>query len=345
MLKIGLETESLHLHFQNKRIDIFDFIEIAHELGLDGVQINVIKDYNLDENWGALGSNEEKHLKKIKNLLDKYGMFVELDMRDLEYERVKEVIEVANKLGADVIRSYIPIISKIENPVNGVQGAYDIVKVKAEFNMETYDIAYKKIIKILPLLEKNRIKLALENHEYETSEELLKLIKRVNSQWVGILFDFGNSMMAWEEPVEAADKLAKYTYSTHFKDHIVIKDSTDDFGFVVCGVPLGKGNIDLEETFKIILKKSALTRINIEMCYPYCAQFKRKKGAGGVYKLGEGAFKIEDPLYDPSIIKPMEYYYPHEISEELLEKMLEDQLKGVKESVSYIKKLRQNYMK
>ena len=43
MLKLGLETESLHLWVQNGRMDIFDVIEKAHELGLDGVQINVVK--------------------------------------------------------------------------------------------------------------------------------------------------------------------------------------------------------------------------------------------------------------------------------------------------------------
>ena len=30
MIKIGLDTESLHLWFQNHRMDIFVFIETAH---------------------------------------------------------------------------------------------------------------------------------------------------------------------------------------------------------------------------------------------------------------------------------------------------------------------------
>ena len=50
MIKIGLDTESLHLWFQNKRMDIFGFIEKTHELGFDGVMINILKDYNLDRN-------------------------------------------------------------------------------------------------------------------------------------------------------------------------------------------------------------------------------------------------------------------------------------------------------
>ena len=92
MLKLGLETESLHLWLQHKRMDIFGFIEKAHELGLDGVQINVIKDYGLDEKWGALESASDEHLNKIKELLRKYGMYIELDMRNLDYDRLVEAI-------------------------------------------------------------------------------------------------------------------------------------------------------------------------------------------------------------------------------------------------------------
>ena len=63
-MKIGLETESYHLLFQNGRMDIFGFIKRTAELGMDGVMINIIKDKNLDPNWGTLGSDEPKHLEK-----------------------------------------------------------------------------------------------------------------------------------------------------------------------------------------------------------------------------------------------------------------------------------------
>ena len=346
MLKLGLETESLHLWLQHKRMDIFGFIEKAHELGLDGVQINVIKDYGLDEKWGALGSASEDHLNIVKELLKKYGMYVELDMRNLDYDRLVEVLEVTNKLGAEVVRSYIPIkpAKNIES-LSGAEGAYDFAKVRCDFDENSYAEGIEKVRKIIPLLEKYRIKLALENHEYETSEELVAVIKEINNPWVGLLYDFGNSMMTWEEPVKAAENMAPYTYSTHFKDHIIIiEEPNDKYGYVVCGVPAGTGNIDLESCFNIMMKNSSLTRINVEMCYPYCAQFKRTPGVGGVAKVGEGAFKVEKHPYDYNIIKPSQYYYPHEISEEMLEKMLVDQMKGVEVSVKYLKALREKYM-
>ena len=39
-------------------------------------------------------------------------------------------------------------------------------------------------------------------------------------------------MMAWEEPVKAAENMAPYTYSTHFKDHIIIEEPNDKYGYV-----------------------------------------------------------------------------------------------------------------
>jgi sugar phosphate isomerase/epimerase len=317
-MKIGLETESYHLFFHNNRMDIFDFIRKTAELGLDGVQINIITneaDKNLHPEWGVLGGNEPDHLKKVREEIQKYGLYAEIDTRGTDIEHLTKVIDIANQIGADVIRTY-------------VVGKYDAEKMAK---------AAEDLKQVVPLLKKYRIKLGLENHEEETTDEIIKVIKEVNSPWVGAHCDIGNGMMAWEDPVEAVRNLAPYAYTTHFKDHIIIHDGEDH---IVCGIPVGNGNIDLEECFKILVDESTLTRINIEMCYPYVAPFTRPKGTGGVFEVGEGAFKVEQPPYDLHVIKPADYYYP---PEHLLEKMLEDQEKGVQQSVKYVLALREKY--
>lgn len=104
MIKLGLDTESLHLWFQNKRMDIFGFIEKAHELGFDGVMINILKDYNLDPEWGTLMSNDPAHLKKVRDLLETYHMYAELATKGITKEHLLKVLDVAEALGADIIR-------------------------------------------------------------------------------------------------------------------------------------------------------------------------------------------------------------------------------------------------
>lgn len=346
MLKIGLDTESMHLWFQNKRMDIFGFIDYAHEIGAEGVMINLIKDYNLDPEWGTLESCRPEYLKKVKELLETYHMYVELATKGIGCDHLLKVIKVADQLGADIIRTYIPITlgAAVERKMGG-DGKYDLGKIRLDFDPSVFDDAVETLKKLIPILKRYRVKLALENHEYETSDELVQVVKKVGSPWIGLHYDFGNSMMAWEEPVRAAKQMAPYTVTTHFKDHIVIPCPDDKFRYVVCGVPAGQGNIDLKECLRVMMEDSALTRLNVEMCYPYCAQFKRSPGAGGVTSLGEGCFSIEAPLYDYDVLKPSQYYYPQEISEALLEELLEKQRQSAGESVAYAKKLVSEYEK
>lgn len=151
-------------------------------------------------------------------------------------------------------------------------------------------------------------------------------------------------MMVWEDPVKAAKNMAPYTYTTHFKDHIIVEEPETEYGYLVCGVPAGTGNIDLEECFKIMVENSPLERINMEMCFPYCTTFKREPGTGGVERVGEGAFKVEKAPYDRNIIKPLDYYFPHKaVSDEMIEKMMEDQLKGAEIGYKYLSSLRDKY--
>ena len=314
-MKIGLETESYHLQFITKRMDVFQFIRKTAELGLDGVMLNIIP-WPGKEHIAVLESFEPEYLERVKKEIQKYGLFAEIDTNGTDPKHLAKVIEVAHKIGADVIRTYCCF------------GVYDPAILEK---------APEDIKQIVPLLTKYRIKLAVENHEEETTDEVIKIIEEVNSPWVGAHCDIGNGMMAWEDPVEAVKKLAPYAFTTHFKDHIIIKDGDE---YKVCGVPAGEGNIDLDECFKTLVNDSKLTRINIEMCFPYAVSFKREPGAGGVYKVGEGAFKVESAPYDPNVIKPSDYYYP---PEELIEKMIEDQEKGVERTVKCALALRDKY--
>ncbi|MCR8870650.1 sugar phosphate isomerase/epimerase family protein [Peribacillus frigoritolerans] len=314
-MKIGLETESYHLQFITGRMDIFGFIRKTAELGLDGVMINIVPWPGLS-GWGTLESFEPEYLERVRKEIQKYGFFAEIDTNGSDPEHLKKVIEAAHRIGADVIRTYTCL------------GEYDPERLKK---------APGDIKKIVPLLEKYRIKLAVENHEEELTDEVIQIINEVNSPWVSAHCDVGNGMMAWEDPVEAVRKLAPYAFTTHFKDHIIIHDGED---YRVCGVPVGTGNIDTEECFKILVEKSTLTRINVEMCFPYAVNFKRELGAGGVFAVGEGTFKVEQPPYDLSVIKPLDYYYP---PKELLEQMIEDQEKGTVQSVKYTLALRDKY--
>ncbi len=332
-MKIGLETESMHLWFQNGRMDIFSYIDFAKELECDGIIINIIKDFGLDEEWGVLGNNNKEHLDKIKAKLDEYNMYCEIDSKGFDLKKFEKIAKVANVLNADIIRSYVPLTDMNKKAHNASDGKFDDSKITATFNKEEFLLAKDEIKALIPILEKYNLKLAIENHEYQTSNDLLELLDLVKHPNIGFLYDFGNAMMAYEEPIKACKNMAKYTFSTHCKDNIVFIEDGVEY---VCGVPLGDGNIDIKTCIDM-LKQNGLKRINIEQCYPYCATFKRAKGTGGVKDLGSGVFKIEQPLFDD--LKAMQYYYPQEVSKGILERLLRLQKEGCKKSVAYVKSI------
>jgi len=161
--------------------------------------------------------------------------------------------------------------------------------------------APRHLREVVPMCADLGVRIGVENHEYETAEDVLSIVRQVDSEWVGTHVDIGNSMMVWEDPVAAVAALAPYAVSSHFKDHVVV---VADDQPVVVGVTVGTGNIDCAECFRILAEESPLERVIIEVCYAYSAPFRRpqQQGAGG--RLGQGAFRIVEGPFDPSWIPP-----------------------------------------
>ena len=96
--------------------------------------------------------------------------------------------------------------------------------------------------------------LALENHIDFTSQELLRIIEVVGSENLRVNFDTGNCLRLFEDPVEAAARLAPYTISTHTKDIATRRKGgspSENFTWwPAC--PAGEGVIDLPGVVKAL---------------------------------------------------------------------------------------------
>ena len=272
---LGLETFSYHLAFAYGKMDIFDFIKRTAEFELDGVEINIE-----GADLAHLGSDDPGFLRDVRAMTDELGLYVELDTCDTNPQNLTRALDICKALGADRLRVY--------SSVGG--------DVKEELEHAAEDFR-----QVIPLCADYGVRIAYENHEYETSHDVLKVVREVNSEYVGTHVDTGNSMLMWEEPIEAIENMAPYAMSTHFKDHVVIMAGGQP---VVVGVPLGKGSIDCAEAFRILAEQSPLERINIEVCYGYVAPFRLPEGEGHGGKLGQGSFRVQPPPHDPGVIAP-----------------------------------------
>lgn len=113
-----------------------------------------------------------------------------------------------------------------------------------------------------PVLAKRRIRLAVENHKDWRAEEQLALLRRLDSEWIGVNFDFGNNVALLEDPHAVADALAPYMMSTHLKDMAV---SEYEDGFLLSEVPLGEGILDLPRLIRVCASKNPRIEFNLEM--------------------------------------------------------------------------------
>jgi sugar phosphate isomerase/epimerase len=108
--------------------------------------------------------------------------------------------------------------------------------------------------RVVPLLsraaeaaEAQGVTLALENHIDFTSQEVVRIVEAVGSDYLKVNFDTGNTIRLFEDPVEAAARLAPYTVSTHTKDIATrVKGGAPSENFTWWpSCPIGEGVIDM----------------------------------------------------------------------------------------------------
>jgi sugar phosphate isomerase/epimerase len=104
----------------------------------------------------------------------------------------------------------------------------------------------------VPMLEKNRVKLAIENNGDWRAAELAAWLDRLGCDYVGVCFDFAASIPLCEDPMDTLRALAPYTFMCHIKDAAV--ESSDD-GFLVSDAPLGDGILNLKEMVRVLRAK------------------------------------------------------------------------------------------
>ena len=309
-MRLGLETFSYHLAFHFGAMDIFRFMQLTGELALDGVQINI------NEGGGLhLGGEDPGRLRDVRAMAAELGLFVEVDSRGTDPEHLTRKLHLCRALGADVLRTYVSV-------------GGDLGRELAR--------APEDLRRVLPLCADFGVRIAVENHEYETSSDLLEIVRRVDSPHVGLLVDTGNSMMVWEDPVGAVRAMAPHAVSSHFKDHVVIEEAGRP---LIVGVPIGRGSIDCAECFRILSQESPLQRINIEVCYGYSAPFRRPEAQGAGGRLGAGAFRVAGGEPDPACILP----HPLRAAGIEREQLLEWESRAVQQSVATVKQLNSRF--
>lgn len=218
----------------------YEFLEYCHTLGAGGIQI-------------ALDSAEPAYLDKLKRRAAELDMYLEaivnLPQKDdaTEFERQ---VAAARQAGAACLRSAC---------LSGRR--YETFTSLDEWK-RFVALAHQRIALTVPVLEKYRLPLGLENHKDWTADEMVALLKHHSSEFLGVCLDTGNNISLLDAPMEVVEKLAPLAVTTHFKN-MSVKEAPE--GFLLSEVPLNQGVLDLGKVVDTIRTARPRIRFNLEM--------------------------------------------------------------------------------
>jgi sugar phosphate isomerase/epimerase len=121
--------------------------------------------------------------------------------------------------------------------------------------------AWDMVARAEPTLRKLRMKIAIENHKNLRIPDMLDIMQRMQSEYVGVTVDFGNNYVLMEDPVQIAEAFAPYALSSHIKDHL-LEEYGD--GIRLFDAELGTGIIDLPKVINILRNRQPDIRFILE---------------------------------------------------------------------------------
>ncbi len=121
---------------------------------------------------------------------------------------------------------------------------------------------HKQIEAALPIVEKYKMPLGIENHKDWRVDEQVALLKQYDSEYFGVSLDTGNNLTVLDDPDEVVEKLAPYTFSVHLKD---MAAEECERGYLLSEVPLGEGMLDIKGMVDTIRRAKPDVYFSLEM--------------------------------------------------------------------------------
>ena len=243
-MKVGIDSYCYHRFFgevfpqQNrpdKEMTLEDFLRRAVELEVDGVSLESC----------FLPRFDAGYLSEVKGMLDEYGLDrvyawghpkgLEAGKNEKAYDDMVEHMEYSAAIGAKVMR----VVG------GGRRDRPDPRQPQIDKLSRMYSEAVKEA-------EKHGVKLAAENHQDFNSDEMLAIIRNVDSPYFGVTYDTGNFVRVMDDPIQGAEKLAPYVFATHLKDLKPQKGvPVNEWYFFSC-TPIGEGLFDNRKIVQIL---------------------------------------------------------------------------------------------
>lgn len=187
-----------------------------------------------------------RRLRDIRALVEKNGMFLETGARGKGTEDFLKLLTASEEIGSRLLR-IVPEINRELPPV----------QVRAQL------AACEKYLRpVLKEARKKRITLALENYFGMYTEEMVRMIRKLDDDYFGACIDTSNSAILMENPLQVTRALAPYAKSLHVKD---FKPELNPRGNFFLGVALGDGIVDFLQVLSILERHHYKGNTNLEL--------------------------------------------------------------------------------
>jgi sugar phosphate isomerase/epimerase len=217
------------------------FLEHCRALGAGGAQTR-------------LGVLDESYAAKLRALMKKHDLFLEgsitLPRDKADVKRFTAEVQTARRCEATTCRTVL---------MNGRR--YEVFKSAGDFS-RFLEQARRALALARPVVEKHKVRLAVENHKDLQAAELVEVLRKLDSPFVGVCLDTGNNIALLETPPKTVELLAPYAFTTHIKD-MGVEEFSD--GFRLAEVPLGTGFLDLVALVRALRQARPEIRLNLEM--------------------------------------------------------------------------------
>lgn len=262
-MKIALDSYFYHRHFGEAYPDIetepknkLDFWQCIHEaisFGIDGISIESF----------MLPNPNDNDICKLNNILDTHH--IELvwawghpagfgnGQHPEAFDDFKKHVIIVKKLGAKVMRI--------------CAGGR---KTRPQCSWKDHKNALLPILKqAAAFAEQHELILAVENHVDLYADEIVDLVKSIDSHYFGICLDTANNLRMLEDPWLAIQKMAPYAKATHIKDITAYQGNPKSFSFWP-SVISGQCIIPLDQTFQLLnqLNYQGLLALEIDYLHP-----------------------------------------------------------------------------
>ena len=217
-----------------------DFIDYCHSLGLGGAEVR-------------MPPTDPAEIAKLRARIESYQMRVLFDFplpkTDADIAQFDTQVKAAKDAGAAGIRAAL------------TQRRYEQFDSFEAFR-QNFEMNKALVARAEPTLRKYKLSVVLENHKGWRAAEQAAWLKGLGSEYVGVLFDFGNNVSLCENPMQTLDTLLPFIKSCHIKD-MAVQPYED--GFLLAEVPLGDGFLDLKGMVAKLRQKDPDMGFNLEM--------------------------------------------------------------------------------